>query len=174
MKIGPLAAGDVHNMIDELRTGWFSLPRRPYPVALAGAAAAALAIGIPTDVVPSPWFTRMTPVRPEDCVFLVLTALLTGLLLATYLGPGKRTGTGAAIGGGALSVLAVGCPVCNKLVVALLGFSGALTFFAPLQPVIGAAAVGLAAAALVVRLRRLGRACSAELRHRPVGASPPA
>ena len=155
-------------MTDELRIGWASLPARSYVAALAGTLVAALVVGIPTDVVPNPFFQRMTPVRPEDYVFLALTAALTGALVATYVGGQRERTAGVAVGGGLLSVLAVGCPICNKLVVALLGTAGALSYFGPIQPVLGAAAVLLAAAALVVRLRRLGRACSADVASRPV------
>lgn len=124
---------------------------------LAGGAAAALAMGIPTDVVANPWFTRMTPVRPLDVVTLVVTSVLLGLLAASYAG-GRAGGAGRAVGGGGLTVLAIGCPVCNKLVVALIGFSGATTWFAAAQPVLGLAGAALAAWALVLRVRPR-RAC---------------
>ena len=52
---------------------------------------------------------------------------------------------------------AVGCPVCNKLVVGLLGTSGATGSFAPAQPALGAAAVALTAGALVIRVRAIRR-----------------
>ena len=45
--------------------------------------------------------------------------------------------------GGFVSFLAVGCPVCNQAVVALVGTSGALSWWAPVQPVVGVAAVAL-------------------------------
>ncbi|GAA3974020.1 hypothetical protein GCM10023085_65620 [Actinomadura viridis] len=51
-----------------------------------------------------------------------------------------------------LSLLAVGCPVCNKVVLVLLGTSGALTVWAPLQPWLGALSVGLLGVAAVRRL----------------------
>ena len=98
-----------------------------------------------------------TPVEPWAVPVLVLTALLSGLLIATYfrLGdqpdvdrPGKL---GSA--GGLLSFFAVGCPICNKVVVIALGTSGALTWFAPVQPYLGVIALGLLAWALRVRLR---------------------
>lgn len=57
------------------------------------------------------------------------------------------------VAAGVLSTFAVGCPVCNKLVVGLLGASGALTYWAPLQPLLGASSVALLAAGLIVRLR---------------------
>ena len=38
-----------------------------------------------------------------------------------------------------LSFFSVGCPICNKLVVFLLGIGGAMTFFNPLRPFLGIA-----------------------------------
>jgi hypothetical protein len=52
-----------------------------------------------------------------------------------------------------LSFMAAGCPVCNKLVVLAVGASGALAYFRPLQPVLGALSLVLLAAALWARLR---------------------
>lgn len=128
-------------------------------VAILGTALAAVAIGIPTDVVPNAWFIRMTPIEPEQYVFWAATSVLTGLLLASYLLPaGGGVGT-SPIGGGLLGVLAVGCPICNKAVVALLGVSGALNVFAPVQPLIGLLGVGLVATALILRLRAYSQAC---------------
>ncbi|WP_407698922.1 hypothetical protein [Streptomyces katsurahamanus] len=54
---------------------------------------------------------------------------------------------------GALSVFAVGCPVCNKLVVLALGMSGAMSYWAPAQPVLALLSLGLLAHSLVRRLR---------------------
>lgn len=130
----------------------------PRYLILAGVAAVvtALALGIPTDIVPNPLFTRMTPIEPEQLAFWIATSLLMGALLATYLEPGMRRGlAGQSVGAGLLGVFAVGCPICNKLIVGVLGVSGALTYFAPIQPILGAAAVGLAAYGLWVRLRAL-------------------
>lgn len=121
------------------------------------AVAAALVLGIPTDVVPNPVFGRPVPVRAFDVVILVVTAALIGLVFAVRppraasgdaaLAAGEERGVFA---GGLLSFFAVGCPVCNKLIVALLGTSGALAWFAPLQPLLGLAAVVM----LGVTLRR--------------------
>ena len=128
--------------------------------AVLGAVAVGLMIGIPTDVVPNPWFQRMTPTEPEQYFFWALTSLLTGLLLASYLLPAPGGVGGASAGGGLLGVLAVGCPVCNKAVVALLGTSGALSVFGPLQPVIGSLGLLLVAVALTLRLRAFSRGCA--------------
>lgn len=133
------------------RLGW-----RYFTLAGALAALVALVLAIPTAIVANPYFTRMTPVEPEQYAFWVATSLLTGALLATYLEPGLRRGlAGQSAGAGLLGVFAVGCPICNKLVVALLGTSGALTYFAPIQPLLGAGAVALAGYGLWLRLRAL-------------------
>jgi hypothetical protein len=72
---------------------------------------------------------------------------------------GARRPEGAGFGSGILGLLAAGCPVCNKLVVALLGVSGALSYFEPIQPFLGAAGLLIAAVALFIRLRGARQAC---------------
>jgi hypothetical protein len=53
----------------------------------------------------------------------------------------------------------VGCPLCNKAVVALLGASGAVTIFELIQPFVGVLGLLLASIALTVRLRGIRRDC---------------
>lgn len=104
----------------------------------------------------------MTPATTSNYFFWVASSILTGILLATYALPraARNRIAAASAGSGYLGLLAVGCPVCNKLVVALLGVSGAFTYFAPIQPLLGAAGLGLAALALTIRLRGARRACA--------------
>jgi hypothetical protein len=143
-------------------------PRRRV-VALLVALAVAAAIGVPTDLVPTSLYGRMTPVVWWNYAIWALVAVLAGLVAATYVGggdaaPGRAHGGGFA--GGLASFFAVGCPICNKLVVAMLGAGGALSYFAPIQPVLGVFGIALLGASLVVRLRRLD-ACSASRAGRP-------
>ncbi|HKP21498.1 MAG TPA: hypothetical protein VJT68_08265 [Thermoleophilaceae bacterium] len=138
------------------------LVTRRYLLALAAASLlTAVVVGIPTDLLPNPWFQRMTPVRTLDIVLWPVVSLSVGALLATYALPASRgsDGIGGGAGGGLLGTLAVGCPVCNKLVVAVLGTSGALTYFEPIQPALGFAAVGLAVYSLRRRIVALERGC---------------
>ncbi len=133
------------------RLGW-----RYLLVASAGAALVAVVLAVPTAIIDNPWFVRMTPVEPEQYVFWILTSLLSGALLGTYLLPELRRGlAGPTAGAGLLGLFAVGCPICNKLVVTLLGTSGALSYFAPIQPLLGLAAVVLTSTALWVRFRAM-------------------
>lgn len=135
-------------------------PARRWVAAVGGAVFAAFLVGVPTAVIPNPLFARMTGVTWWSWPVWVATALLSGVVLATYVGTPDGGGRGgrAGVGGGVLSVLAVGCPVCNKLIVALFGVAGAMQWWAPLQPLLGLASVGLLVGALRVRLRA-ERAC---------------
>lgn len=80
---------------------------------------------------------------------------------AVAIGAAATTGTaapqtrGGTVGtvGSLLGWFAVGCPVCNKLALLILGYTGALTYFAPLQPVLAALSVVLLVVAVVVRLK---------------------
>lgn len=144
--------------------------RRQWIAAGVAALATALVLGLPTDVIPNPIFGRPVDVTWWSPLVLAITAVLGGMVAATYVRPsgsaastrsgdaqvaavdGDRPGRLAGIGG-VLGFVAIGCPVCNKLVVLALGTTGALNWFAPLQPVLAVAAVVALAVALRVRLR---------------------
>lgn len=139
---------------------------RRYAVAVAAGVAWLVAAGVPTDLIDTPLFVRMTPPEWWNYPLWVAGAVLVGLLAATYVAPpgrGVASGSqGKLFGGGVLSVFAVGCPVCNKLVVLALGMSGATAYFAPVQPLLGLLSVGLLGYALRVRLSR-ETSCPAEI-----------
>lgn len=141
---------------------------RQWGVAVAGAAVTALVTGLPTEMIGNPWFVRMTPVLWWNRPVWLLTAVLAGLLLATYVDVPEqaRASTSTRRGGigGVLGYLAIGCPVCNKIVVVALGTSGAMTWFAPLQPILAIGALGLLAVALRARLRSSATACPTTVR----------
>ncbi|MET9955405.1 hypothetical protein ABZ135_28200 [Streptomyces sp. NPDC006339] len=140
-----------------------SWPLRRWAVAMAVALLTAIVIGVPTGVVPSPLYTRMTPVLWWNYPVWITSSVLEGLLVATYIrvgprpaderAPENRPVTARALGAGLLSAFAVGCPICNKLVVLAIGVSGALSFWAPLQPVLALASMSLLLYALIRRLR---------------------
>lgn len=134
-------------------------PVRRWVAAVIGAAIMALLIGIPTGVIPSTFYHRMTPVTWWDYPVWALSAVLVGLTIATYIRlPGAVPGelpdqTKRTMGMTLVSTFAVGCPICNKLVVGVVGVSGALNYWAPLQPLLGVVTVTLLAVGLIVRLR---------------------
>jgi hypothetical protein len=151
---------------------------------IAGAASL-VAYGIASAIIPNPVFGRQIPPEPFAIVVWIISAALMGLIVGTYLAPGPGgsvgvlarvgigntvastgtsdgpapSGTGSIVGyaGGLAAFLAIGCPVCNKAALVLLGASGALTIWAPLQPILGAASLVLLAATLAWRLRARAR-----------------
>lgn len=136
-----------------------SWPLRRWAVALGATLAYALLVAVPTDLVDTPLFSREIPPTWWSWPTLVVSSVLAGLLTATYVArpdaPDARTDRPAKGGyvGGFLTFFAVGCPVCNKLVLLALGTSGALTWFEPVQPILSMAAVVVLAWALRTRLR---------------------
>jgi hypothetical protein len=84
------------------------------------------------------------------------------LIIAPAGGASHRQGTTLGTVAGFGAFLAIGCPVCNKVALVLLGAGGAMTVFAPLQPLIGAASLVLLAGTLAwrFRLRARGGACA--------------
>lgn len=131
-------------------------PRRWVIAALAGAGTG-LAVALVTAMIGNPVFARSVPTPWWAWPTLVVSAVLSGLLLATYvrepgMRPSERVSRPGGIGG-LLTVFAVGCPVCNKLALIALGSAGAMQWFAPVQPFLGIAAIGLLAWGLTARLR---------------------
>jgi len=132
-----------------------SWPARRWLVGLGASLAVALLLGVPTDLVPTPLFQRMSPIAWWDYPIWAASSAVAGLVLATYVGEGRAAEGGKLSAGGLLSYLAVGCPTCNKLAVLALGTGGASSYFAPVQPFLGLLGLGLLTVTLAVRLRGL-------------------
>ncbi len=139
--------------------------RRVMAAAIASVGTLVL-LGIPTAMIPNPIFARQIEAPAWTYPSLVVTAVLAGLLLATYVraDPPAPGADGPALAeassdearsftvGGLLAFFAIGCPTCNKLVLIALGSSGAITWFEPVQPVLSLAGIGVLLWALRRRL----------------------
>ena len=116
---------------------------------LLAAALTVLLIGVPTDIIPNPLFGREVPVRWWEYPVLGATALLTGAWFSIGRGVGRGAGQEKGERGTLMSVgvfaawFAVACPVCNKIVLVVLGTSGAMGLWAPAQPYVAAASLAL-------------------------------
>lgn len=149
----PAEAGVTRTVLAELRT-W---PARRWLFALVTTGFTIVMVAIPTVLIPNPWFWREMPPTPWAWPVLIITSALAGLVAATYVArkDTEKTKAGAVGVAGALATFfAVGCPVCNKLVLLALGYAGALQFFEPLQPYLAGGSILLLGAALVLRIRR--------------------
>jgi len=130
-------------------------PKR-WIVAVVTAVATGVLISLPTAIIENPVFGRDVAVTSWSIPVVILTAVISGLIVATYIRNDQSVEEESAVkivGAGAfLSFLAVGCPVCNKIALVALGYSGALQYFAPVQPYLALFGVGLLMYALRKRL----------------------
>lgn len=160
---------------ENLTLSWQALRswnRKQFGIAAAATIGFGLLLGIATVLIPNSWFSRDIDTLWWNYPVWILTSIGAGMLIATYVQPtngqpaadpgaegdldadvGERRTARMGIAGGVLGWFAVGCPVCNKLALLALGYSGAITWFAPIQPVLAIAALILTALALVWRLR---------------------
>jgi len=133
-------------------------PARRWTVAVGVAVLTVFVTAVPTAMIPSPLFTRDVPVTTWAWPALSATAVFSGLIAATYVArkdaAEDRRGSRLGVLGAVTTFFAVGCPVCNKLVLLSLGYTGALQYFAPAQPFLAALAVVLLGWALLMRVRR--------------------
>ncbi|MEO5966509.1 MAG: hypothetical protein ABIR11_13680 [Candidatus Limnocylindrales bacterium] len=136
-----------------------------------------VAFGLVSAIIPNPVFGRQVPPEAFAIWVWLISAPLMGLVLATYTtpapgmvgttplriveagDPAAEANRGSMLGtiGGFGAFLAIGCPVCNKIALLLLGASGAMTVYAPIQPFIGAASLALLTGTLAWRLRTRAR-----------------
>ena len=140
-------------------------PARRWWTALGASVLFALLIAIPTDLIDTPVFGREIPPTWWAWPSLVVSSVLAGLLTATYVAPpegmdndGVDSTTKGGYAGGLLTFFAVGCPVCNKLVLLALGYTGAIQWFEPVQPFLQLGAIVLLGWALKARVQN-ERAC---------------
>lgn len=137
---------------------------RQWTGAALGTVGVLVLLGIPSVLLPNDLFVRDVEAVWWMYPVWVATAVLCGLLLATYTRPHGRASESAqegedrstprrSLAGGLLAWFAIGCPTCNVLVIMALGTSGALNWFAPLQPLLAVAGLALLALALRARLR---------------------
>jgi MFS family permease len=150
-------------------------PRQWGVVVLAGLATA-LVLGLATVLIPNGVFSREIPPVWWNYPVWIATSALTGVLVASCVSPvaggtplpgdddvaaatvaravesGERRSARLGAVGTLAAWFAVGCPVCNKLALLALGSTGALTWFAPVQPWLGVLALVLSAFAVVHRL----------------------
>ena len=151
--------------------------RRLLAWAALWSAVSLVVFGLVSAIIPNPVFGRQVPPTPMAIWTWIVSAPLMGLVLATYTTPEGRAvasplarmspsdgdrGSVLASLGSFGAFLAIGCPVCNKVALVLLGTSGALSIWAPIQPVVGAASLALLAGTLAwrLRIRARGGACA--------------
>ena len=117
----------------------------------AVAAAMFVVLGTVAALWTNPLFTRMTPAGGFEIALLLLQSVLAGVYVGLPQSPcGKRTaGAGAIIG-----FLGIACPVCNKLLVLLIGSALLLEYFEPVRLYVALGGAALLALAVWLKLAR--------------------
>ncbi len=108
----------------------------------------------------NPLFFRMTPAGSLEIALLLVLSLLLGVYVAIKR---PRCSVRTAGAGTVLGFLGVACPVCNKLLLFLIGGDILLTYFEPVRIYVALAGVMLAAWAVAREWRLRGESCSPEL-----------
>jgi hypothetical protein len=134
-------------------------PARRWWVALATAVGTYLVIAIPTDLINTAFFAREVPPTPWSWPVLAVSAVLAGLVTATYVAYPAGAAPQPAesrlgMAGWFVTFFAVGCPVCNKIVLLALGSSGAMQYFEPVQPYLAGVSILLLGWAFHARVTR--------------------
>ena len=176
MGIASQSSGKLHSTMVMAWQGLRMWTPRQVAAAALSSAAVALLIGVATVLIPNPIFDRDIPPVWWNYPIWALTSVLSGMLVATYVrsrSPAQATPVAESsapeadsaaeksekrssrlgLAGTFLAWFAVGCPVCNKIALLALGYSGAITYFTPVQPFLAAGAVVFCSVALVLRLK---------------------
>lgn len=145
-----------------------TLDRRFWLAVVLGTVASLILLGLVSAIIPNPVIVRTIPPDGPAIAVWIASAPLMGVLLAASLSAPRTasvavgrdlTGSGLTIGSLA-AFFAIGCPVCNKIVLLALGTTGALTVFAPIQPIIGIGSLVLLAVTVRWSLRRRASGCA--------------
>jgi len=133
-----------------------SWSRKRWQVAIISALITGVVISLPTAIIENPVFGRDIAVTVWSIPVVVVTAILSGMLFATYINNDLKLPEESSLkigtAGTLLSFLAVGCPVCNKIALIALGYTGAIKYFAPVQPFLAFFGIAILIYALSKRL----------------------
>lgn len=102
-------------------------------------------MGTPTALVPNPFIQYVRMIEPTllDYFFLVTTSIMLAVLISLKLYfKSEKMGVKELVGGGA-GFVAFSCPICNVLLVALLGGATIMAFIEPLRPALGVASIAI-------------------------------
>jgi len=113
-------------------------------------------MGSVTSLIPNPFFTRMVPSTMMDYIFLSLSSILMGAYIGVHFYKRNISKKCNAItySGGIGSLLAFGCPICNKLLVILFGTTALMQYFEPMRPLLGYISIFLLSIALYWRIKK--------------------
>jgi hypothetical protein len=119
----------------------------------AVAAAMFVALGTVAALWDNPFFMRMTPAGGFEVALLLLQSVLAGVYVGLPQSPCGRRSAGA---GAIIGFLGIACPVCNKVLVLLVGSALLLEYFEPLRLYVALGGAALLALAVWLKVSRPG------------------
>ena len=134
---------------------------KSYAIGILVALIVFIIFGVINVLIKNKFFIRMTPVHWYDYLFLTLTAVLSGAYTGLWYYNKKSNKSisdkcnYAAAGGVVGGLFSFGCAICNKLLIFLLGLSGVMTYFMPLQPILGIASISVLGYAVYIQSKNL-------------------
>ncbi len=148
--------------------------RRQWKVAVEAYIVALVLIGAFGETLPGASIGRVVPLSWWNWVTLALSPPLIALIVATFVpgGQARRARRRAKVQtgvGGFASGVAMACPVCNPIAIAIFGAGGVLSFLAPYRGAIAGASIVFLAFTLVLRLRT-STSCPVMLSPSPEGS----
>ncbi len=136
--------------------GFFRSPRGRIAKGAITASFTFVTLGSVSALWDNPLFVRMTPAGDLEIALLLILSLLLGL----YVGIKRpRCSVRTAGAGTVLGFLGVACPVCNKLLLLLLGADVLLTYFEPVRIYVALFGVLLTGFAVIREWRLRGESC---------------
>jgi hypothetical protein len=114
-----------------------------------------LLFGIPTALIPTPWFSRMVGKTFLDYLFLIFSSILLGAYIGVhyYKKNTMKKCNVVTTSGGVAGFLSFSCPVCNKILIILFGTTALMTYLEPYRPAIGFSSISILGLALYWRLK---------------------
>lgn len=126
----------------------------------------ALFLTLPTSILPNQIFAREVPIRWWEYPVVAATVALTWTWFMIQTPPKQPEHHGRLLTALTVTLFAVACPVCNKIVLLTIGAAGAMSTWAPIQPYLALLTLLALALALLLRVRSARLGASAPLKSR--------
>lgn len=117
-----------------------------------------LLFGIPTALVPTPFFARMITIKAIDYIFLFLNSVLLASYFTLSLvkkNQAKQPRGYLAFSGTLFGVFSFSCPLCSVILVAIFSTTAIITYFEPLRPWLGIISVTMLSLAVYYQVKRI-------------------
>jgi|TARA_B100001964_G_scaffold245570_1_gene333561 hypothetical protein len=115
-----------------------------------------LVLGITTDIIPTIFYKRMIQTSILDYVFLISTSIMLGGYLTLNVYGKSKLGKKedvVALGGGITGLFAFGCPMCNAILITIVGTGSIMFYYEYIRPLVGILSVCIIAFCMYFLLR---------------------